>query len=48
MVLDTLVYDGKAHRTVSASGVYLYRAINAALPSAGLVKIPCGTCPVWH
>lgn len=45
-ILYTLVLDGKAERTVSNDGSFLYRAIESLLPSPGLVKITCGVCPV--
>lgn len=56
-ILDTLVYDGKAERTLLAAKegsvgsvdgqVKLYRGVNALLqPPTGLVRTPCGLCPV--
>lgn len=55
-ILDTLVYDGKAEMNVmaakegtpgSADGrIKLYRSVRAVAPPAGLVKAPCGLCPV--
>ena len=50
-ILDTLIYDGKVERRLQAgSGVQeqlkLYRATQTLLPPVGLVKTPCGICPV--
>ncbi|XP_077427985.1 DNA-directed RNA polymerase III subunit RPC6 [Vanacampus margaritifer] len=57
-ILDTLVYDGKVEMTVmvakegtagSVDGrIKLYRAVNALVAPTGLVKTPCGLCPVFH
>lgn len=46
MILDTLVYDGKVERVASIDGGYLYRAIDSLLPPPGVVRMPCGVCPV--
>jgi len=55
MILDTLVYDGKAEKSItvqessqSSTGgqVKTYRAVETLLSSAGVVRIPCGVCPV--
>lgn len=57
MILDTLVYDGKAEKSItvqessqSSTGgqVKTYRAVETLLSSAGVVRIPCGVCPVIH
>ncbi|XP_034233232.1 DNA-directed RNA polymerase III subunit RPC6 [Thrips palmi] len=45
-ILNTLVYDGKAERTVLADGNHMYRAIESLLPPPGIVQTPCGVCPV--
>lgn len=55
-ILNTLIYDGKVEMTVIAAKegtvgsvdgqMKLYRGVNAVLPPAGLVKTPCGLCPV--
>ncbi|KAG8228434.1 hypothetical protein J437_LFUL003911 [Ladona fulva] len=52
-ILDTLVYDGKVERTLSVADTsksdsmkHLYRATEPLLPPPGLVKMPCGICPV--
>lgn len=46
MILDTLVYDGKVERVTSMDGGNLYRAIDSLLPPPGIVRMPCGICPV--
>ena len=48
-ILNTLVFDGKVEKSTSTSDgedIRLYRAIESLLPTTGLVKIPCGVCPV--
>lgn len=49
-ILDTLVYDGKAEKTaredIGQESVRLYRAVEPLLPPTGLVRVPCGVCPV--
>lgn len=45
-ILNTLVYDGKAERTILADGNHMYRAIEPLLPPPGIVQTPCGVCPV--
>ncbi|CAG2061890.1 unnamed protein product [Timema podura] len=45
-ILDTLLYDGKVERSVALDGSYLYRAIESLLAAPGIVRIPCGVCPV--
>lgn len=55
-ILNTLIYDGKVEMTVIAAKegtvgsvdgqMKLYRGVNAVLPPTGLVKTPCGLCPV--
>ncbi|XP_046372683.1 DNA-directed RNA polymerase III subunit RPC6-like [Haliotis rufescens] len=55
-ILDTLIYDGKVERTIVAgqgttgdSGqLRLYRAVKPVIQPTGLVRIPCGTCPVFE
>ncbi|KAG7202576.1 hypothetical protein KM043_009772 [Ampulex compressa] len=46
MILNTLVYDGKVERTLAEDGNHLYRAVQPLLSSPGLIKAPCGVCPV--
>lgn len=55
-ILNTLIYDGKVEMTIIAAKegtvgsvdgqVKLYRSVNAIVPPTGLVKTPCGICPV--
>jgi len=45
-ILDTIIFDGKAEKSEGQDGVYLYRAVESLVPSAGLVRSPCGVCPV--
>lgn len=52
-ILDTLIYDGKCERTIVASvgdtgQSKLYRAVNPVIESTGLMRMPCGSCPVFH
>ena len=57
MVLDTVVFDGRAEMSMtgasqegtgSTSCVKLYRAISPLIPPTGLMRTPCGVCPVSH
>jgi len=48
MILNTLVYDGKVERILAGDGSNLYRAIQPLLNSPGLIKTPCGLCPVRY
>jgi len=50
-ILDTLVYDGKIEMCTISDGhcdgqVKTYRTVEKLLSSAGIVRIPCGVCPV--
>lgn len=55
-ILNTLIYDGKVEMTVIAAKegtvgsvdgqVKLYRGVNAVLQPTGLIRTPCGLCPV--
>lgn len=55
-ILNTLIYDGKVEMTVIAAKegtvgsvdgqMKLYRGVNAIIQPTGLVKTPCGLCPV--
>lgn len=47
-ILNTLVYDGKAERTILANGNSMYRAVETLLPPPGIVRTPCGVCPVLN
>ncbi|EFN85335.1 probable DNA-directed RNA polymerase III subunit RPC6 [Harpegnathos saltator] len=46
MLLNALVYDGKIEKTATEEGNFMYRAIQPLLSSPGLIKAPCGICPV--
>lgn len=46
MILNTLVYDGKVEKILSSDGNNLYRALQPLLSPPGLIKTPCGVCPV--
>ncbi|XP_015187952.1 PREDICTED: DNA-directed RNA polymerase III subunit RPC6 isoform X2 [Polistes dominula] len=46
MILNTLIYDGKVEKSVSTDGTNMYRSIKPLLTSSGLLKAPCGVCPV--
>lgn len=46
MILNTLVYDGKVEKILAGDGNNLYRAIQPLLVSPGLIRSPCGLCPV--
>lgn len=55
-ILNTLIYDGKVEMTIIAAKegtvgcvdgqMKLYRGVNAIIQPTGLVKTPCGLCPV--
>lgn len=55
-ILNTLIYDGKVEMTIIAAKegtvgsvdghMKLYRAVNPILPPTGVVRAPCGLCPV--
>lgn len=55
-ILNTLIYDGKVEMTVIAAKegtvgsvdgqVKLYRGVNPVLQPTGLIRTPCGLCPV--
>ncbi|XP_067136463.1 DNA-directed RNA polymerase III subunit RPC6 [Centruroides vittatus] len=55
-ILDSLIYDGKAEKTVVAATTShnkngmtnLYRAIDPLIQSTGLMRIPCSVCPVFE
>ena len=57
MVLDTVVFDGRAEMLMSADSqcestssacIRLYRAISPLIPPTGLMRTPCGVCSVRH
>ena len=52
-ILDTLIYDGKVERSIVATGASgdgsqtkLYRAVAPLIQPTGLMRVPCGVCPV--
>lgn len=55
-ILNTLIFDGKVEMTVIAAKegtvgsvdgqMKLYRGVNTIIQPTGLVKTPCGLCPV--
>uniref|UniRef100_A0A8C7WER2 DNA-directed RNA polymerase III subunit RPC6 n=1 Tax=Oncorhynchus mykiss TaxID=8022 RepID=A0A8C7WER2_ONCMY len=55
-ILNTLIYDGKVEMTIIAAKegtvgsvdgqMKLYRGVNPIIQPTGLVKTPCGLCPV--
>ena len=45
-ILDTLVFDGKVEKTIKDHDKKYYRSIEPLVPTTGLVRIPCGICPV--
>lgn len=57
-ILNTLIYDGKVEMTVIAAKegtvgsvdgqMKLYRGVNPVIQPTGLVRTPCGLCPVTH
>lgn len=50
MILDTLIFDGKVEQSFVAGGdagqTKLYRAVNPLIQPSGLMRMPCGSCPV--
>ncbi|XP_039182101.1 DNA-directed RNA polymerase III subunit RPC6 isoform X2 [Crotalus tigris] len=56
-ILNTLIYDGKVEMTIIAAKeasagsvdghMKLYRAISPVIQPTGLIRIPCGLCPVF-
>lgn len=57
-ILNTLIYDGKVEMTVIAAKegtvgsvdgqMKLYRGVNPVIQPTGLVRTPCGLCPVTY
>lgn len=45
-ILETLVFDGKVEKNVKENNKKCYRSIERLVPTTGLVRIPCGVCPV--
>lgn len=52
-ILNTLIYDGKVEMTVSVNKseqkgrTKMFRAIHPLTEPAGIMRIPCGVCPVF-
>ena len=46
MILDLTVYDGKVEKSIGADLTKRYRAVEPLLPAPGIVRTPCGVCPV--
>ncbi|XP_060042319.1 DNA-directed RNA polymerase III subunit RPC6 isoform X3 [Erinaceus europaeus] len=56
-ILNTLIYDGKVEMTIIAAKegtvgsvdghMKLYKAVNPIISPTGLVRAPCGLCPVF-
>lgn len=44
-ILDTLIFDGKVEKSMKNNSK-CYRAIEPLITTTGLVRIPCGICPV--
>ena len=54
-ILNTLVFDGHVEMTIvldnTGGGVSqkkLFKSVKSMLPVIGLMKVPCGVCPVVH
>lgn len=52
-ILDTLIFDGKVEKQISAENnsekcVKLYRSIESLAKDTGLMRMPCGLCPVFN
>lgn len=47
MLLNTLVYDGKIEQ-ISSGDKNLYRSIQPLVNLPGLMRNPCGLCPVRY
>ncbi|XP_046631389.1 DNA-directed RNA polymerase III subunit RPC6-like [Daphnia pulicaria] len=48
-ILETLVYDRKIEMRMVSDGdeqIKTYRTVETLLSSAGVVRIPCGVCPI--
>lgn len=45
-ILETTVYDGKVEKSVDIDTSKKYRAVEPLLPAPGIVRTPCGVCPV--
>ena len=54
-ILNTLVFDGHVEMTIvldnlggGVSQKKLFKSVKSMLPVTGLMKVPCGVCPVVH
>ena len=45
-ILDTLIFDGKIEKSMKGNGEKHYRLIQPLVSGTGLIRIPCGICPV--
>ena len=49
-ILNAIVYDGVAEKSVdvqpNGQTINRYRSVERLIASAGLVRVPCGVCPV--
>ncbi|CAG0883286.1 unnamed protein product, partial [Darwinula stevensoni] len=52
-ILNTLIFDGKVEKSIAVSGesgagtdTKLFRAVESPLTAPGLVRMPCGICPI--
>lgn len=45
-ILGTLVFDGKVERLTGEEGGATYRVVRPLLHGCGLMRVPCGVCPV--
>lgn len=48
MILNTLIYDGKIEKISSGDNKNLYRSIQPLVNLPGLMRNPCGLCPVRY
>lgn len=48
MLLSLLIYDGKIDKIFSGDNRYLYKSIKPLMNLPGLVRNPCGLCPVRY
>ncbi len=52
-ILDTLVFDGKVEKHITAqnnsdNSNKLYRSIESLAKDTGIMRMPCGLCPVYN
>lgn len=49
--MDTLIFDGKIEKYVEVCGgdtTKLYKVVEPLIKGTGLMRMPCGSCPVAH